>query len=133
MWKNNKHHIENDRLDRFGEELLQALEANEAEINAAATSPFLYRRIRVRIEAEQKRLAEERGRWFAFFVEAKHAIPVLAMIAMIALGLLWYMPGYSTQTNSSPLMVEISPLSNDEMMASIVGWNERALDQQKEQ
>jgi hypothetical protein len=132
MWMNNKNHIENEKLDRFGEELLHAMEPSEAEINMAAASPFLYRRIRVRIEAEQKRLTEERGRWFTFFVEAKHAIPVLAMIAIIAVGLLWYTPRPTTQSNASPAVVEIIPLSNDEMMTSIIGWNVSAIDQQKE-
>ena len=143
MWKTNKHHIEDEKLDRFGEELLNALETSETEVNTAATSPFLYRRIRVRIEAEQKRLTEERGKWFSLLIEAKHAIPVLATIAMIAIGLLWYSParvsqgpGSSNGTSTSSQMMMIGGLpvlSSDEMIVSIVGWNEGNSSQSKEQ
>jgi hypothetical protein len=139
MWNSNEQHIDNERLDRFGEELLHAIESSDAEINTAATSPFLYRRIRARIEAEQKRMAEERGKWFALLAEARHAIPVLAMIAVVAIGLLWTMPARTPQTAGTSgsvqlsTMTEISPLSNDEMMASIVGWDEVNSNQRKEQ
>jgi hypothetical protein len=139
MWKSNKQHIDNERLDKFGEELLHAIESSDAEINTAATSPFLYRRIRARIEAEQKRMAEERGRWFALQTEARHAIPILAMIAVVAIGLLWTIPARTPQTvgtlgsSQSPAITEISPFSNDEMMASIVGWDEYHSNQGKEQ
>jgi hypothetical protein len=138
MWNSNEQQIDNERLDRFGEELLHAIEASDAEINTAATSPFLYRRIRVRIEAEQRRMAEERGKWFALVAEARHAIPVLAMIAVIAIGLLWTLPARAPKTTGTSgsvqlsIITEISPLSNDEMMASIVGWDEFNSNQGKE-
>jgi hypothetical protein len=139
MWESNKRHIEKEKLDRFGAELLHAIEASDAEINTASASPFLYRRIRVRIEAEQKRLADERSKWFALLVEAKHALPILATISVIAIGLLWYTPAHAPQTGGTrgasqmSALTEISPLSNDEMMASIVGWSERNSNQRKEQ
>ncbi len=141
MWTTNKNHIEDNKLDRFSEELLHALEASDMEVNAAATSPFLYRRIRVRIETEQKRMTEERGKWFAFLAEAKHAIPVFAMIATIAIGLLWYLPArlhpsQAPGNGPSPQMMtigELPSLTSDEMIASIVGWSEANSSQSKEQ
>lgn len=143
MWKSNKPHIDNEKLDRFGEELLHALEASDSEINTAANSPFLYRRIRVRIEAEQRRRVEERGKWFALLTEAKHAIPVLATIAVVAAVLVWYTPAVVTQmpsagngssaTSQMSTIGDISPFTNDEMMASIVDWNERGSNNSKEQ
>ena len=58
MWTNGKRRkieLDDEKLNRFGDELLRAFEAGEAEISTAAASPFLYRRIRVRIEAEEQR------------------------------------------------------------------------------
>lgn len=142
MWRGDRH-IDNEKLDRFGEELLQTLEPREVEINTAATSPFLYRRIRVRIEAEQRRIAEERSRWFALLAGAKHAIPIFTVIATTAMIMLWYLPARVTPKAASQvsassssqltMTVEISPLTNDEMITSIVGWNERNTNQRKEQ
>ena len=60
------------------------LKPASTEINTAATSPFLYRRIRVRIEAEERRLAEQRGAWQALLTGVKRAIPVMAMLAIVA-------------------------------------------------
>ncbi len=143
MWNRNKTHIKDEDIDRFGEQLLRAFEASQAEINTAATSPFLYRRIRVRIEAEERQRSEVKGKWFELLTEAKHAIPVLTMIAVMAIGLVWYSPAFSTSnpnglnlsTNPSyaQVLAEIPGLSSDEMMASFVGYSERPATQPKEQ
>lgn len=138
MWKHHQNHIDNEKLDRFGAELLHAFEPSENEINTAATSPFLYRRIRVRIEAEARRRLETRGKWFALLAEARHAIPVLATIAVVAIGLLLYSPSRDAQTGpangSSQLVVsaEMPALSSDEMIDSFVGWGERNSNERKE-
>jgi len=85
MWERSKSRLEDEKLDRFGAELMHAFEASETEISTAATSPFLYRRIRVRIEAEQRRLAEEGNPWVALFVQVRRAIPVFALLAVAML------------------------------------------------
>jgi hypothetical protein len=130
MWRS-KHHIDYQKLDRFGEELLNALEPTDNDINVAATSPFLYRRILVRIEAEERRRSEERFKWIALLAEAKHAIPALAMIAIVAIGLVWYSPSSNNQVgtpNGASLTITgigIPGLSSDDVISSLVEWNER--------
>jgi hypothetical protein len=125
MWKSRKHHVDDEKLDRFSDELLRAFEASDTEINNAATSPFLYRRIRVRIEAEERRLAEQRNQWFALLVSAKHALPVLAMLAVIAVSAFLYLPSRWQQPIPSEepptLMSDVFSFSQDEMLASAVG------------
>jgi hypothetical protein len=125
MWKSRKHHVDDEKLDRFSDELLRAFEASDTEINNAATSPFLYRRIRVRIEAEERRLAERRNQWFALLVSAKHALPVLAMLAVIAVSAFLYLPSRWQQPIPSEepptLMSDVFSFSQDEMLASAVG------------
>lgn len=129
MWTRSTNHIDDEKLHRVGEELLRAFDATEAEINAAAASPFLYRRVRARIAAEERRRSEERSRWFALLATARHAIPALAIIAIVMAALSWYSPltGFGSGTtelsqNGTDLGV-VYP-SNDEVIDSLVGWQE---------
>ncbi len=129
MWKRDKGHIDDEKLDRFGDELLRAFEAGDAEINAAATSPFLYRRIRARIEAEERRLTEQRGAWTAMLASAKRAIPVLAMLAVVAFVSLMAIPQQTpprqtesaTSDEAPTLLSDVFSFSQDELLASAVG------------
>src|SRR5262249_11222506 len=107
MWMNNKRHkdesrIDDETLNRFSDELLRAFEASDAEINAAAASPFLYRRIRVRIEAEERRLSEQRGGWVTLLTGVKRAIPVMVMLAVVAFASLLVMPTLSHSSGDEP-------------------------------
>ncbi|MGE0128482.1 MAG: hypothetical protein AB7U82_10415 [Blastocatellales bacterium] len=132
MWMNGKRHeeeINDEALNRFSDELLRAFEASDAEINTAAASPFLYRRIRVRIEAEERRLAEQRGGWAALLIGAKRAIPVMAMLAIVAVVSLMMVPALSPQRQSAngggeempTLMSDVFSFSQDELLASAAG------------
>jgi hypothetical protein len=121
MWMNGKRHkdeLDDEKLNRFSDELLRAFEAGEAEINTAATSPFLYRRIRVRIEAEERRLAEQRGAWQALLTGVKRAIPVMAMLAIVAVATL-----IMRQTAEEPpsIMSDVFSVSQDDLIASAAG------------
>jgi hypothetical protein len=139
MWKKSPLHLDHERLDRFGEELLNVIEASEAEIDRAAASPFLYRRILARIEAERKRRAEEWNRWMAVLREAQNATPIFALIAIVVAAFVWQASEQLTQApavnnrSSLPLTVssELLPVSNDEMVTSVVGWDERGLQGQQ--
>ena len=127
MWKRGTNHIDNRKLGQLEEELFRAFDASDAEINAAATSPFLYRRIRVRIEAEERRKLEERSRWFALLTTARHAIPALALIAILAAAVSWYVPfpGFSNQTSDlSSVESSLTYPSREDVMASLVDWQE---------
>jgi len=127
--KRHKEELDDEMLNRFGDELLRAFEASDAEINTAATSPFLYRRIRVRIEAEERRLAEQRGAWLALLRGVKHAIPVMAMLAVVSLASLMMIPALSRQRQPAnggheeapTLMSDVFSFSQDELIASAAG------------
>jgi hypothetical protein len=124
MWTNAKRRkieLDDEKLNRFGDELLRAFEAGEAEISTAAASPFLYRRIRVRIEAEEQRLAQQRGAWVSLLVGVKHAIPVVAAFAVIALTSLMLTPSISQQYEEPTLMLDVFSFSQDELIASAAG------------
>ncbi|MBO0863169.1 MAG: hypothetical protein J2P21_32690 [Chloracidobacterium sp.] len=129
MWKIDKRRKDelkkDDMLNRFSDELLRAFEAGEAEVSTAAASPFLYRRIRVRIDAEERRLARQRGVWLSLLAGVKHAIPVMAAFAVVAVAS--FMLTRSQQwpggvANEEPtLMVDVFSFSQDELIASAAG------------
>jgi len=128
MWTNSKRvkdELDDETLNRFGGELLRAFEAGEAEISNAAASPFLYRRIRVRIEAEERRLAQQRGAWLSMLAGVKHAIPALLAFAVVAVASLMLTPSPQAPTavNDEPptLMLDVFSFSQDELIASAVG------------
>ena len=130
MWTNGKRDkddLDDETLNRFGGELLRAFEAGEAEISNAAASPFLYRRIRVRIEAEERRLARQRGAWLSLLAGVKHAIPALLAFAVVAVASLMLTPSQQAPTagagNEDPptLMLDVFSFSQDELIASAAG------------
>lgn len=129
MWglKNNHH----QKVDRLIGALFAAYRASsEEEVSA---SPYLHRRIMARIEAEKRRRSEEGSAWGMLFLEAKHVIPVLTMIAVAAIGLAIYSPSLNnsptmgSQGAASQVLVasDIPPFSNDEMMASAIDADDR--------
>src|SRR5215471_20356657 len=128
MWTNGKRgkdELDDETLNRFGGELLRAFEAGETEISNAAASPFLFRRIRVRIEAEELRLAQQRGAWLSLLAGVKHAIPALLAFAVVAVASLMLTPSQQAPAavNDDPpsLMWDVFSFSQDELIASAVG------------
>jgi hypothetical protein len=119
--KRRKDELDDEMLNRFSDELLRAFEAGEAEISTAAASPFLYRRIRVRIEAEERRLREQRSAWMSLLIGVKHAIPVMAMLAVVALASLMLTPSAGERNDEPTLMKDVFSFSQDELIASAAG------------
>ena len=68
-------------LDRLGKLVLRAATADEQEIEAASTSPFLFTRIRAGM-ADGRR--EEPAGWQSLPLIAWRAIPAMALVAMLA-------------------------------------------------
>jgi hypothetical protein len=127
--KSGKDELDDETLNRFSGELLRASEAGETEISTAAASPFLYRRIRVRIEAEEQRIAQQRGAWLSLLAGVKHAIPALLAFAVVAVASLMLTPSLSQQWpaagvgNEEPptLLLDVLSFSQDELIASAAG------------
>lgn len=72
-----------EQCDRAGRLVLLAASRNDQEVEAAASSPFLYTRVRARIKDEERR-REESGGWLSLFLVARRAIPVMALVAVLA-------------------------------------------------
>jgi len=130
MWTNGKRgkdELDDETLNRFSGELLRAFEAGEPEISSAAVSPFLFRRIRVRIEAEERRLAQQRGAWLSLLAGVKHAIPALLAFAVVAVASLMLTPSQqapaagAVNEDRPTLMEDVFSFSQDELIASAAG------------
>lgn len=87
-----------EQLDRAGKLVLRAAVASETEVEAAATSPFLFTRVRAGIAAERREREESRG-WISLIQVAWRAVPAMALVAvMTAVLMVW-----STQTAVAPV------------------------------
>lgn len=87
---------EKEQLNRLGKLVLRAAMADEQDVEAASTAPFLLTRIRARI-AEGR--GEEATGWQSLPMIAWRAIPAMALIAMLAGGLtIW-----TAEPNATPI------------------------------
>src|SRR6267154_823525 len=71
------------KSDRAGRLVLLAAARNDEEADAAASSPFLYTRLRNRISQEERR-REEAGSWGTLLLVARRAVPAMALVAILA-------------------------------------------------
>lgn len=81
MFKTNNQR--NEELDRLGKIVLRSSTARDEDTEAAASSPFLFTRVRAAITAEQ-RLQEESGSWLSMILVARRAVPAMALVATLA-------------------------------------------------
>lgn len=124
-----------ERLERVAREVVRASAAGEPEADAVAGSPFLYARVRARIEEERRRREEGEG-WLALFGVAWRAVPAMALAAVLALALFLssgagdLTPGFGlgaeTLLGEGDLeqFVLADANSNDEVLSTIIGEGE---------
>ena len=128
-----KFRVPDEHLDKIGRELVQASSTNDAEAHVAASSPWLFSRVRARITAESVR-RETSDRWSIFMTVMRHAIPATA--GVLALGLFIFTNSTSPQTSPQfsdqalfeatdagvqhIVFAERRPLSPDEVLDTII-------------
>jgi hypothetical protein len=82
-----KHQENRDEyLDRTGQEILRAACASEEQVNSAVAAPFLYARIRARVADSKKNPPVPFYQSLMIFSVVRYALPVLALIAFLAVG-----------------------------------------------
>lgn len=96
MIGNQKSRNSDERTDQLGRALVRAAAANETEAEAAASSPFLYTRLKARINAELER-REARESWLAVLGVVWRVVPAMALVAVFALVMF-----FSTSWNRQP-------------------------------
>jgi hypothetical protein len=126
-----------ERLDLLGREIVRASSANETEAEAAASSPFLYTRLRARIaqERERRELGES---WLTMLAVAWRTVPAMALVAVFAIVLFLSTgaraPGISNdyallgETDAGVeqmVFADAQPLSSDEVLTTILDADEQ--------
>ena len=128
-----------ERLDRVGRKIVRAAADNRLEAEAAASSPFLYTRLRARIKSDRER-SEEGERWRTLFGVVWRAVPAMALVAIFAFVL--FLSTTFTRTAGSysdeallgerdagvervVFAVDPQPLSSDDVLATILNEDER--------
>lgn len=86
MIGNQRNRESTQRLDRIGREIVRASASNEDEGEKVAATPFLYARVRSRINAERER-REAGESWLAMLGVAWRAVPAMAVVAILAVAL----------------------------------------------
>jgi hypothetical protein len=79
-----------EALDRLGRLVVRAAAEPGPEAREAADSPFLYARVRARVE-ERRRAAEREVGWLALLDVARRAVPAMGLVTALAAALLlWF-------------------------------------------
>lgn len=144
MWRWNKKTVDDGKLQLIETEIYRALEPQHTEVEAAATSPFFYRRLRAHIEAEARRRAEAGREWGAWLLTARQATPAFALVALLALGVFWSAVESTTSPQAqvshdvSVNLLATGDVSADELVAAMAGLdrqdsNNTAAEPEKEQ
>ncbi|CAN5340724.1 hypothetical protein BH18ACI2_BH18ACI2_04800 [soil metagenome] len=138
MFKSKERRQLDERLDRFGRELLRSAAVSEAEAEVVASSPFLYARVRARIAVERERRAAGEN-WLSLLTVAQRAVPAMALSAALAFGMFWFGSGDNLFEPSvieealfaandtrieRVVFAERGTLSNDDMLETILNDGE---------
>jgi len=112
----------NEDLDLIGKVILRSAAAEEEDVEAAASSPFLFTRVRAAIAAEQ-RLQEESGSWLSLILVARRAVPAMALVAILAAVLtVWsagpVLSGTQAQAEEEGLPILLEPGVEQTVLAS---------------
>jgi len=112
----------NEDLDLIGKVILRSAAAEEEDVEAAASSPFLFTRVRAAIAAEQ-RLQEESGSWLSLILVARRAVPAMALVAILAAVLtVWsagpVLSGTQAQADEEGLPILLEPGVEQTVLAS---------------
>lgn len=137
MFKSKNQTRTDERLDRFGQALIRRAASNNEEAVAASDQPFLYARVRARINEERAR-REAGESWLQLIGVAWRAVPAMLAVAVFAFVLFWssgtVAPSLASYTSFSDeallaerdagvervVFADRNALSNDEVLATIL-------------
>ena len=110
-----------EELDRVGKLILMAAAASDSEIEAAASSPFLFTRLRAGIDEERRRREESNG-WLSLIQVAWRAVPAMALVAILAAVLTVWSAKFdfasTPQAEDEPLIGALDPGVEQTVLAS---------------
>lgn len=111
---------EHNKLDNLVDEIVRATTVNEDDVNAIAESPFLYRRIRVRISEEKDTDRSILSFWSDLFSTFKLATKVTAAVALIIVFTFFLLPSKSPANEAMSATPVLDVALGDDMFAEAV-------------
>ena len=96
MARNKLPHVSDERLDGAGRAVVRSAARVGAEAEEGANAPFLYARVRARIE-ERRREAGAGDGWLALLQVARRAVPTMAFVAFVAAALLFWAASFGAR------------------------------------
>ena len=110
-----------EELDRAGKLILMAAGASESEMEAAASSPFLFTRLRAGIDEERRRRETSNG-WLSLIQVAWRAVPAMVLVAILAAVLTVWSTNFDVastpQAEDEPLIGALDPGVEQTVLAS---------------
>jgi hypothetical protein len=91
MFSRRNREIADEQLDRVGRSLVHAAAADGDAVEQAATSPFLYTRLRARLATEQAARSNVDESWLAILTVARRAVPALTALSAIVFALMFWL------------------------------------------
>ena len=128
----------NEKLDRAVCDIVKASVLSEDDASVMVSSPFLFTRVRAHIALKRKQ--REAGIWTDFWLISQKAILGMGLAAAASFGLFLYTSGNKSGNQAfsvdaylgtndagieSIVFAERRPLTNEEVLATIVSRDER--------
>lgn len=115
MARNRLPRISDERLDRAGRAVVRSAARAGAEADEAADAPFLYARVRARIE-ERRRETEAGASWLTLLQVARRAVPTMAFVAALAAALLFWAASFGARQDGGGRAAERFAFVSDEVI-----------------
>lgn len=120
MARNRLPRISDERLDRAGSAVVRAAARAGAEADEAANAPFLYARVRARIE-ERRREADASAGWLALLQVARRAVPTMAFVAALAAALLFWAASFGARQDGRTAAERFAFVSDEVIFGADAG------------
>ena len=120
MARNRGPQFTDERLDRAGRAVVRAAATPGAEAEEAAGAPFLYARVRARIE-ERRREAEAGAGWLTLLQVARRAVPTMAFVAALAAALLFWAAPFGARQDGGRAAERFAFVSDEVVFGSDAG------------
>ena len=120
MARNRFPRISDERLDAAGRAVVRSAARVGAEAERAADAPFLYARVRARIE-ERRREADSSASWLALLQVARRAVPTMAFVAALAAALLFWAASFGARQDGGRASERFAFVSDDLVFGADAG------------
>ena len=121
MARNRLPQITDERLDQAGRAVVRAAAGVGAEAEEAASAPFLYTRVRARIEEQKRRDADSSAGWLALLQVARRAVPTMAFVAAVAAALMFWAASFGARQDGRTAGERFAFVSDDVIFGADAG------------